>query len=43
MRLPLTITLLIAFVNFSIAQSGIIKGTVIDGINNEPIPFANIC
>jgi hypothetical protein len=27
---------------FSFAQTGIIKGLVFDGVNNEPIPFANV-
>ena len=42
MRLVLTFISVFTLINCSFSQSGIIKGSIIDDINNEPIPFANI-
>ena len=42
LRWPILFSLFLMAGNALLAQGGIIKGTVTDAINNEPIPFANI-
>lgn len=43
MRLSVWLTLAVQLLAFAAAaQSGVIKGRVYNGINNEPVPFANV-